>query len=329
MLINGYKLITELKSDNSGFAKWGFAEKDGIQVFIKQFLTPVYPIDKTVLSDEQINAKINICEQFEKEKKAFYEKLSQCTTGNIITVFDFFRFESKYYVITEKVETKSLTPKEIANLSTEKKILIIKTILYNIGVLHKNGIVHADIKPNNVMIKETVKGFYTAKLIDFDSGFLENSVSIQTNTEGDLVYFSPEAYMVMAGNENAQWKLTHKMDIFALGIMFHQYLTGNIPEFDKSEYDYIFEAVLDGDEILLDKTLNNDLRAIIRSMLNANPDDRPEASQIFKMLSDEKHEANEQTTEMKTSSALKITMRKHEKEVVNSTNSFLKPAGDL
>ena len=329
MLINGYKLITELKSDNSGFAKWGFVEKDGTQFFIKQFLAPVYPIDKTVLSDEQINAKINICEQFEEGKKTFYETLSQCTTGNIITVFDFFRFESKYYVVTEKVETKSLTPKEIANLSMEKKILIIKTILYNIGVLHKKGIVHADIKPNNVMIKETVKGFYTAKLIDFDSGFLENSVSVQTNTEGDLVYFSPEAYMVMAGKENAQWKLTHKMDIFALGIMFHQYLTGNMPEFDKSEYDYIFEAVLDGGEILLDKSLNNDLQVIIKSMLSVNPDARPDADQIFDALSNHTIATTEKSMETKAPSALKSTMRKHEEKVDKTTSSFLKPAGDL
>ena len=44
--INGYKIIGELRNDKSGYAKWGFAYKNGVEVFIKEF----YGIDKAAIS---------------------------------------------------------------------------------------------------------------------------------------------------------------------------------------------------------------------------------------------------------------------------------------
>lgn len=330
MVINGYKLLSELKSDNSGFAKWGFAEKDGIELFIKQFLSPVYPVDKSILSEEQVKRKIAICEQFENKKKRFYKKLNQCMTGNIITIFDFFRFESKYYVVTEKVENNSLTIKDISQLPMEKKLLIIRTILYNISSLHEKGIVHADIKPDNILIKPTINGFYTAKLIDFDSGFFEKDSSFTTNTEGDLVYLSPEIYMSMIDEDMSADRLTHKIDIFALGILFHQYLTGKTPEFDRSEYDYIFEAVLDNGKIFIDDSLDSRLQSMIRKMLSAEPSERPEAHQLFDIVSHNiKKQGKGIINNKKEKPALKTSMREPKAKVEKRTNSFLKQAGEI
>lgn len=326
MVINGYKLISELKSDNSGFAKWGFAQKDGIELFIKQFLTPVYPVDNNVLSQEQIERKKRICDQFEQRKRSFYGILNQCNTGNIITVCDFFRYESRYYVVTEKVESISLSVEQISQLPLEKKLLILKTILYNISTLHKKGIVHADIKPNNILIKKTSKGFYTAKIIDFDSGFLEKDSLTEISSECDLVYLSPEVYLYMADEKKNAAELTHKIDIFALGILFYQYLTGEMPGFDRSKYDYAVEAVLDDADISIDPDLDSNTKNIIRKMLSKDPDERPEAWQIFKSLSEEKS-IDEKISSVRSSSKLKITMKKS--DALKETSPFLKQAGDL
>lgn len=313
--INGYELLSDLKNDNSGFAKWGFAWKNGYELFIKQFLSPVYPVDENLLSAEQISRKRQICMQFEKRKRTFYDRLNQCNTGNIITIIDFFRFESKYYVVTDKVDTVAMSVEQISQLPTEKKLLIIKTILYNINALHEKGIVHADIKPSNILIKSTSRGFYTAKLIDFDSGFIEHDPSMQVNAEGDLVYLSPEVYMAIADEEYGVEKLTHKLDIFALGILFHQYLTGGMPVFDRSNYDYLFEAVLDGGNIMLNSRLDKKSEEIISSMLSKNPADRPEAWEISEKWFDIKRE-NRAEPEIKAKpvaeshGTLKITLRR-------------------
>ena len=116
--INGYRIIGELKCNNNG--------RD---VFIKEFLSPIYPLDATVLSREQIMRKRDICNQFENEKKAFYMELNKCSNGNIVTVADFFRSGSKYYMVTEKVDATAIEPDAISRLSLEQKVLIMKIIV--------------------------------------------------------------------------------------------------------------------------------------------------------------------------------------------------------
>ena len=68
-------------------------------------------------------------------------------------------------MITPKIEMSSITIEEISKLDTNTKIMICKVIAYNMIAIHKKRIIHADIKPNNVLIKKTITGTYTAKLL--------------------------------------------------------------------------------------------------------------------------------------------------------------------
>ena len=77
MNIKGYELIGSLHNDKSGYAKWGFAKKNGLEVFIKEFLSPVYPVNTSEISEEQIRRKRDICDTFEKGKKEFYGELAK------------------------------------------------------------------------------------------------------------------------------------------------------------------------------------------------------------------------------------------------------------
>ena len=81
---------------------------------------------------------------------------------------------------------------------------------------------------------------------------------------GDQVYMSPEACLFICG-EPAE--LTCKMDVFGLGILFHQYLTGTLPSFDTREYDYAFDYVLDGYKLGVSTEIPSEIRAVISSML--------------------------------------------------------------
>ncbi len=284
--LNGYQLLGELKNDNSGFARWGFARKDGIEVFIKEFLTPIYPLDATVLSKEQILKKREICLEFEGKKRRFYHRLNQCRTGNIVNVLDFFRFENRYYMVTEKVDATKIDLTEIANLTFEQKLLICKIILYSVGTLHRHGIVHGDIKPDNILLKKTAMGMYTAKIIDFDSSFLEEEPpEPDDELQGDMVYFAPESFLMIAEEEGT---LTSKIDVFALGILLHQYLCGELPAFNRAKYDYMFEAVLDDAEVLIHRSIPPHLADLLKGMLSKNPDDRPTLEDAYEILSGNK-----------------------------------------
>ena len=276
--INGYELLGELSTQNAGFGKWGFCEKGGREYFIKEFLTPVYPADNIELSAKIIERKRKACVDFYFEKREFYDVLSRCRTGNNILVQDFFRSGSKYYIVTDKVIADGTDPAIISKLSREKKETLIRSILYSIAKLHDVGIVHADIKPDNILLKKTNGGFYTAKIIDFDSGFLVYKTP--SEVQGDFVYLAPEVYLKMNDEEV---ELNEKLDIFALGILLHQYWTGELPKIG-ADYRYAFEAVLDGSEIQLNNAIPLEFRKTISGMLSADPASRPGAREVLQVF---------------------------------------------
>lgn len=278
-VIKGYKLLGDLSAQNAGFCQWGFCEKGGREYFIKEFLTPVYPADNKDLSAKIIERKRKACDDFYSEKKEFYDVLSCCRTGNNILIQEFFRSGSKYYIVTDKVDADGTDPAIISKLSREKKETLIRSILYSIAKLHDAGIVHADIKPDNILLKKTTGGYYTAKIIDFDAGFLIKKTP--SEVQGDFVYLAPEVYLKM--NEE-EVKLNEKLDIFALGILFHQYWTGELPKIG-ADYRYAFEAVLDGSEIQLNNAIPLEFRKTISRMLSPDPASRPSAREVLKVFS--------------------------------------------
>ena len=93
-----------------------------------------------------------------------------------------------------------------------------------------------------------------------------------------MVYFAPESFLFVAEEEA---KITCKIDVFALGILIHQYLTGEVPYFDRSKYNYAFEAALDGAIITANLAIPEKLRDLILSMLSKDPDERPSCAKVF------------------------------------------------
>lgn len=281
MKIGDYTLVDELKNDDSGFSKWGFATRGKNVYFIKEFLSPVYPTDTSLLSPEVIASKKNVCDEFERRKLELYNRLYSCNTGNIIVVERFFRDKGKYYVVTEKVDSDKFGVDYISECFTlEQKLLLVKVLTYNVAQLHEKGIVHGDIKPSNVLIKKT-EGGYTAKLIDFDSSFLEDAPPTFDEFQGDMVYFAPESFMLLATEEG---DIDRKIDIFALGLMFHQYFTGELPGYDVNKYAYPFESVVDGEGLIVSSDIPDPLFGIIESMLSADPAERIELQDAFDIL---------------------------------------------
>ena len=66
-----------------------------------------------------------------------------------------------------------------------------------------------------------------------------------------------------------------------MGLLFHQYLTGELPAFDRNEYTYAYEAVLDDQPLGVDKINNYICRRTIERMLRKKPEERPEMQEVF------------------------------------------------
>ncbi len=282
MEINGYILDKPLSCDKSGFSKWGFAKRGGQEFFLKEFLSPIYPVCRDELSDEQVESKIKICKKFEAEKSRIYHAISECASGNIVPIAQFFRHKSHYYIVTEKINAKPLSIEDINRMSDNQKLIITKIICYSLSLLHGKGIIHGDLKPDNLLFSKSERGIYTAKLIDFDASFfVDNPPKNSDEFQGDMIYLAPESYLYMAGEMD---KITTKADVFALGILLHLFWSGEMPYFDKSEYDYVFEAVLSGEKLGILRDIPRPIAIIIKQMLECEPDNRPSLSSVFMAL---------------------------------------------
>lgn len=332
MDINGYTLKAELKNANSGFSKWGFATKNGKEYFIKELINPVYPVDKSIMSEELFEQRRAHCSQYEAKFKNFFGLINKASRGNLVRISEFFRCGSRYYLITEKVEGKSPSMEIIASMEDEKKLLLLKTVAYCFYDLHSVGIVHSDVKPNNILVKVLKNGNCVAKLIDFDSGFIKGEVLDNKELGGELTYLAPETFLAIYGEDVHP---DEKADIFGLGLVFHEYYCGKLPYYDENEYEYPYEAVLDGGLFKLDTDMmSDDIANLITSMLDAEPTKRPSAEEIIiklnELSTDESFpeiKSSWDETEMESSDEPPVFDTP--KSTESKEDDWFKPAGDL
>ncbi len=277
--IGTFELTTPMTTHNSGYSIWGYGRKNGTEYFIKQFLSPKFPENDNVSSPERIAKKTNQCRQFEARKSALYQALNTHSDGVTVSVDEFFRVESKYYIATRKINALPWEVEDIAGLSLANKKYLCSIIAHGVMCMHKARVVHADLKHSNIIFTSTPSGYVTAKIIDFDSGFLETDPPGE-NEElvGDQVYFSPEACRTFMGERP---ELTCKMDIFSLGILFHQYMTGRLPDFNSELGCCAGEAVANGDTISVSRDLPDNIRELLVRMLDGDPANRPSAMEVY------------------------------------------------
>ena len=123
-----------------------------------------------------------------------------------------------------------------------------KTVAHSLKILHDLRIVHSDLKPSNVLVKRTELG-YTTKLIDFDSSYIAGRPPPPEEIVGTINYYSPEllGYIQEAGVTPAE--LGVASDVFALGLIYTEYLTGAPPPFDVATYHEPAVAVRSGETL--------------------------------------------------------------------------------
>lgn len=256
-IIGKYKVTRDFDSANGGQCQWGFGEYDGSEFFIKKFLNPVYPVEKSPGSEKGKQKRREICSQFEKKQLALINALSSCGDGGLVVkTIDCFRYGNErgeyYFKVSQKVDTSSLSNK-VHTLEIEKKLFVMLTAIGALNVLHKNGIIHLDLKPENILIQE-FESKLIAKIIDFDSSILKGEVVDSDMLVGDPVYYSPEfaKHIKTKGETIAP---DEKSDIFSLGLVFCKYWTGKLPYFPFA-YNYAYEAVNEGKKLTLPKIKN-------------------------------------------------------------------------
>ena len=275
--IGGYKPLTPLQTAGSGSARWCIATRGGQKFFLKQFLSPVYPAEVNSPIREKQRER---CRQFEQRKQRLYSAMGCVIGDTLVPVLDFFRFDGRYYAVSEAVPTHINGENKDGLTDSDKR-----QILYHLALclqrLHLQQVVHADLKPEHILLTARSWG-YQVRLIDLDSGFLlDDPPPVGSGLEGDPVYLSPEAFLRMSGRDVP---LTAAVDSFAFGCIVHRIWAGELPGFDRERYTYLYEAVLAGEEPSLSETLPDGMRWLVRDLLSADPARRPNDAACVRVL---------------------------------------------
>lgn len=275
--VNGYTISEPLTANNAGNCTWGYAEKYNKRFFIKQFINPKFPAPDADMYKETRARMVAECEKWYNTHAKVYKAVLECGGSNIIYPQDFFLARNTYYLVTEKVNSCGVKFTEIYKSSDLQKQVILKILAYELSRLASKNVIHSDLKPENLILKETAAGFFTVKIIDFDAGFLEEEPPEPDDLTGDQVYFSPEMLLYMSEEDVT---ITPKSDVFALGIIFHMILCGKNPGYDGG-YDCLGQAVLNGGVPEISADIPCELRSLISDMLRADAKERPDAAEVF------------------------------------------------
>eukprot|EP00826_Nyctotherus_ovalis_P004908 TRINITY_DN1108_c0_g1_i4.p1 TRINITY_DN1108_c0_g1~~TRINITY_DN1108_c0_g1_i4.p1 ORF type:complete len:484 (+),score=164.29 TRINITY_DN1108_c0_g1_i4:98-1549(+) len=206
-----------------------------------------------------------------EQEMAILKKLDH---RNIVKFFDYFQSAKHLHVVMEMVKGQSLrdyvksTPTK--KLDEENAIKILKEIGLAIEYCHSNGVLHRDIKLDNILIDKEGR----VKVIDFGFSVDVGSQKLKTHC-GTLSYMSPE---LVAKKEY----LGAPADMWALGVVFYAMLFGKYPFSGKSDSELI--AKIKEDNLKVGDEVSQRTQTLVRKFFELDPDKRLTAKELLSSL---------------------------------------------
>jgi serine/threonine protein kinase len=203
---------------------------------------------------------------------------------NIVRVFDFHRTENLAFISMEYVDGQNLNAyrRQREQISTSQIITLIKPIVNALGYAHEMGLVHRDVKAGNILVDRQ----QTPRLTDFGiaGAFKSDDKTLRITSGGSLFSMSPQQL------DNR--RPSPSDDIYALGVLLYQMITGYPPFYPDITRDRIRHEppVLVNqrlEQLAIDTTIPDLLENLIADMLAKNPADRPARMQEIERFFDQ------------------------------------------
>jgi serine/threonine protein kinase len=226
--------------------------------------------------DMELNRKIAlkcILPQYTSDKgfKTRFKREAQASAAlnhpNIITIYDVFEYKNRSYIAMEFVEGRSLKDLIAAEeLSLSKVLDISLQICEGLSKAHHAGVVHRDIKPQNLLIDTDGR----VKILDFGLAKLKEVSDLTSSSVavGTAHYMSPE--LIQRNN------VDHRSDIFSFGVVLYEMVTGQLPF--KGDYEAaLFYAILNEEPEPMSRFktgVSDGLQSIVTKALDKYPETR-------------------------------------------------------
>ena len=270
---------------------------------------------------ESISDNTQALRRFINESKA----VAMMNHANIVKILDVSVKTEHKFIVMEYI--KGITLRDYMNkkkqLSWQEACAFIAQILQALDHAHMRGVIHRDIKPQNIMLMEG--GFI--KVADFGIAKIPNAetVTMVDHAVGTIYYISPE--------QARGKKIDARSDLYSLGVMFYEMLTGYLPFMAESSYEIMNKHINAAPKPLKQylPQLPTGVEQIILCSLEKDPTRRYQsASQmlrhIYRIQQNPATVFQKQTPSRTTTAdvAIKLTTEKNEQDK-NDSSAKLKP----
>ncbi len=208
-------------------------------------------------------------QRFSREARA----ISALQHPNIVNLIDFGDDAGTIYLVMELVEGVALTERMRTGSNPRLAVDVLRQVASGLAEAHAAGLVHRDLKPDNLLVGRLASGQEQLKIVDFGIAkvFQGETVSKTGAIVGTPHYMSPEQAM--------DRPLDGRSDLFALGIVGYEMLTGRRP-FDGAEPLQVMLKIcqLPHPPLAEIDGVPSELGALIDQMLAKAPEDRPQSA---------------------------------------------------
>lgn len=258
--IGHYEIVSELGRGGMGVVYKGYEPALTRYVAIKE-LSPALAHDQTLV------------ERFLREARS----MASLNDPHIIQIYLIGQDNNQPFFVMEFVDGESLSAviKREGRLQVGDALKILHQSAKGLSVAHERGVIHRDIKPGNLMLSQRGQ----IKIADFGIALANHDFNSKLTGTGEFVgtpgYLSPE---VCLGK-----MVDQRSDIFALGIVLFEMLTGRTPFSDESPLKLMLDVVQSQipDVRELNSDVDVEVAAILSRMLEKDPNDRYQSTEAL------------------------------------------------
>jgi tetratricopeptide (TPR) repeat protein/predicted Ser/Thr protein kinase len=254
VLSNRYKLITEL---GSGGMAWVYLAEDR-RAEQRVAVKILYP---------QLSQDVGFLQRFTQEAKLAMSLAQSSPEKHVARILDYGSDRDTHYLVMEYVDGRDLRRvlEEDGTFTWQETFEIARQVALALGHAHQHGIVHRDIKPENIMLLPDG----TVRVLDFGVARARTSPTLtHSGFVGSPYYAAPEQAMGQ--------RVDIRADLYSLGIVMYQMLTGELPFQSDTPWAIINHHIATPPPYLKDShpDLPTSVAQMIRKSMSKRPEDR-------------------------------------------------------